>query len=121
MARSPVPYFLRNGAFGSAPKPPRPSARTTRRISASAAIATVVPVVDRVRAASLEDAEAAIEQGEVAKAVDILRPLAESGDADAQFRLGCLHADRRRGGERDAAEAARWMGRAAERQTDYAW
>lgn len=56
---------------------------------------------------------AAIERGDYGAALRELRPLAEQGHAQAQYKLGRMY----RAGvgvPRDAAEAARWTRRAAE-------
>ena len=44
----------------------------------------------RVAARPLEDATGAIERGEYTTAFQILRPLAEQGDADAQVALAMM-------------------------------
>jgi TPR repeat protein len=46
-------------------------------------------------------------------AIDELRPLAEGGDAIAQYRLGLMH-DFGQGVKTDPAEAAKWMQLAAD-------
>ncbi|MGH0034961.1 MAG: tetratricopeptide repeat protein [Myxococcota bacterium] len=63
--------------------------------------------------ARVEEARAAVEAGEFARALALLRPGAESGDPRAQVGLGTLYASGR-GVEQDDAEAARWFRRAAE-------
>ena len=42
-------------------------------------------------AGPLEDGEAAYHRGDYAEAMRLLRPLAEQGDASAQFRLGAMY------------------------------
>ena len=55
----------------------------------------------------------AFDRGEYADAARILRPLAEQGDARAQFLLGFMHR-RGRGVPQDFAEALKWLRRAAD-------
>ena len=47
---------------------------------------------DIVRAEPLEDSIAAFRSGDYATALRILRPLAEQGNAAAQFNLGSMYA-----------------------------
>ncbi len=58
------------------------------------------------------DAAAAYERGDYAQARRVWRPLAETGDADAAYRLGIM-ADLGQGTPEDATEAYRWYHRAA--------
>lgn len=60
----------------------------------------------------LADGAAAYEAGDYSEAANIWRPLAEDGDALAQFNLGLLH-ETGRGVAEDPAEAAGWYERAA--------
>jgi TPR repeat protein len=55
----------------------------------------------------------ALELGHSAQAIELWRPLAEAGDADAQFGLGIIYNDAV-GVEQDYAEANYWFLRAAE-------
>jgi TPR repeat protein len=64
-------------------------------------------------AGPLEDAEAAYERGDYATAMRIFRPLAEDGDAIAQYYLGALY-DKGQGVPQDYAEATKWYGRSSE-------
>ena len=64
-------------------------------------------------AGPFEDASAAHERGDYAAALRLLRPLAEQGDADAQFNLGFLYA-KGEGVPQDHAEAVKWYRLAAE-------
>ena len=59
-------------------------------------------------AGPLEDAAAAYNRGDYATAVRLWQPLANGGDADAQFNLGQLYY-RGRGVPQDYAEAAKWQ------------
>ena len=79
-------------------------------ISAAAlfAVALAVPA----EADLLADGVAAYEAGDYAGAAKAWRPLAEGGDAMAQFNLGLLH-ETGRGVAEDPAEAAAWYKRAA--------
>lgn len=69
---------------------------------------------------SRNDGTAAYETGRFASALRLLRPYAEGGDADAQFRLGSILGglgEMGVGRERvpkDSAAAATWLGRAAQ-------
>ena len=64
-------------------------------------------------AAPLDDAVAAIRKGDYAVAHQILRRLADKGDAFAQYNLGQLYA-RGWGVQRDYAEATWWLRKAAD-------
>ena len=55
----------------------------------------------------------AYERGDYATALTEFRPLAQQGDADAQFYLGQMYSEGR-GVPQDDAEAVRWYRRAAE-------
>ena len=61
----------------------------------------------------LEDAASAHERGDDATAVQLLRPLAEEGNAIAQFALGFIY-DTAKGIPQDDAEAATWYRKAAD-------
>lgn len=71
--------------------------------------AAAAPATDNDRAA----ASAAYEAGDFAKARRLWLPLAETGDARAQYALGRLY-EKGRGVERDFAAAAAWYRKAAE-------
>ena len=60
---------------------------------------------------------AAYERGDYATALQLLRPLAEAGDANAQFHLGRIHLGGR-GVAKNETEAAQWFRRAADHQGD---
>ena len=60
----------------------------------------------------LADGAAAYEAGDYGEAAHAWRPLAEAGDAMAQFNMGLLH-ETGRGVPEDPAAAAAWYGRAA--------
>ena len=65
------------------------------------------------RAAQLDDAVAAAHRGEYAVAFQLTSPLAEKGDARAQFNIGYMYANGW-GVQRDLAEAAKWYRRGRE-------
>ncbi len=83
---------------------------------ASAAIAALSLllwlVVLPASGAELGAGKKAAARGDYAAALEIWRPLAEGGDADAQYNLGHLYRQGL-GVPRDLAEAAKWYGRAA--------
>lgn len=62
---------------------------------------------------SLSDALNAYEAGNYAKAAELIRSLAEQGDASAQNRLGAMYSDGK-GVPQDHKEAAKWLRLAAE-------
>src|ERR1700732_2132083 len=64
-------------------------------------------------AGPLDDATAAIRKGDYGMAHQIWRPLADKGDALAQFNLGQMHA-RGLGVQRDYTEAIAWLRKAAD-------
>ena len=66
-------------------------------------------------AAVPEQAMKAMERGDYKTALGELRPLAEKGDAEAQFLLGMLH-DSGKGVAQDQAAAASWYRKAAKQQ-----
>ena len=65
-----------------------------------------------VAAGPLEDAEAAIKRRDYATAARIIRPLAESGDATAQYNLGVFY-DNGLGVPQDKIKAYMWLSLAA--------
>jgi TPR repeat protein len=64
-------------------------------------------------AGPLKDADAAYRKGDYATALRLMRPLAEEGDAEAQFKFG-LHFYGPVPSGRDYAEAVKWFRKAAE-------
>lgn len=64
-------------------------------------------------AGPLEDADVAIQKGDYATGVRLLRPLAEQGDATAQNALGLLYTNGT-GVPQNYVEAVRWFRKAAE-------
>ena len=65
-----------------------------------------------VHAGVLEDGHAAFEQGDYQIALGLWRPLADQGDADAQYHLGIMYASGR-GVIRDHGTAVIWYRKAA--------
>jgi len=68
---------------------------------------------DDARAQSYDDGLRAYDTGDFAKALEIWGPLAENGDAVAQYSLGKLLENGGVGVPRDLAEAAKWYQRSA--------
>jgi TPR repeat protein len=62
---------------------------------------------------SFEDGVREIKAGNLQKAFEIIKPLAEQGDANAQGTLGVMYRDGK-GVRRDDAEAVKWFRKAAE-------
>ncbi len=81
--------------------------------TATMLLAVVVVLVSAPACTDYEAGEKAYKQGDYATELKKLRPLAEQGDANAQYNLGVMY-DRGRGVPRDYAEAARWHRLAAE-------
>ena len=73
------------------------------------AVALGAPAV----AGPLEDGNAAYHEKEYVKAAELWQPLAEKGDADAQFSLGTLYAEGK-GVEQNDVTAFMWFQRAAD-------
>ncbi len=63
--------------------------------------------------AGFDEAVAAYKRGDYATAIREWRPLAEQGNAKAQFNLGVMY-DRGLGVPQDYAEAVKWYRKAAE-------
>jgi hypothetical protein len=74
------------------------------------ALAAVARIAD---AGPLDDAASAHERDDDATALQLLRPLAEDGNAFAQFALGFIY-DTAKGIPQDDAEAAKWYRKAAD-------
>jgi len=79
-----------------------------------AAVATSLFVAGSAAAGALEDGDAAYHEQDYAKAAELWKPLAEKGDATAQFYLGNLYAEGK-GVKRDDAAAFQWFQRAADK------
>jgi uncharacterized protein len=78
-----------------------------------AAIILVSFLTASVAANPLENAVSAVKEGDYATALQLLRPLADSGDARAQFNLGYLYANGW-GVPQDYTEAVSWYRKAAD-------
>ena len=87
-----------------------------KRIALAAVL--LVMLVGPVRA-GFDEGMAAYEQGDYETALKEFRPLAEQGDADAQFKLGTMY-NRGEGVPQDHAEALKWYRRAADQGHDVA-
>jgi uncharacterized protein len=88
--------------------------RSGRMINAALALLILVlGLAGPATAAELDDAVAAAHRGEYATALRRLSPLAETGDARAQFDIGFMHAFGW-GVPRDPAEAMKWYRKAAD-------
>ena len=79
---------------------------------ALAAILLVVSFAASVAAGPLEDADAAVKRRDYATALRLIRPLAEQGDANAQYNLGVLY-DNGLGVPQDYVRAHMWLNLAA--------
>ena len=65
------------------------------------------------RADDLDDALAALNNGDYATAFKLLKPLAEQGNADAQYNLGLMYYHGE-GVRKDDKEAVKWLRKAAD-------
>jgi uncharacterized protein len=79
----------------------------------------LLSLTDSTRAAQLDDAVAAAHRGEYAVAIQLISPLAEKGDARAQFNIGYMYANGW-GVQRDLASAVKWYRKAAEQGLEIA-
>ncbi len=101
--------------------------RTIRATRSTAVTAVVIGSVLLVAAAVLaettpettDEGEAAFRRGDYAAALKIWQPLADQGDARAQFNLGTMY-EGGHGVKRSAAEAVTWYRRAADRGEPHA-
>ena len=85
-----------------------------RRLLGAVAAATFALFVNPLCAQdSAGDGLAAYRAGDYAKAIELWRPLAEKGDAEAQYRIGTLFAEGK-GVQRNDETAVSWFRRAAE-------
>jgi TPR repeat protein len=64
-------------------------------------------------AGQFEDGQAAYQHQDYANAMRLLRPLAEQGNADAQFEVGQMYGENVNGVQRDYAEALKFYNLAA--------
>ncbi len=77
-------------------------------LSVALVVAVAVPAC-----ADWAEVQRAFADGDAVALIAALQPLAEAGDAEAQFNMGILH-DTGQGVPQDYQEAARWYGRAGE-------
>src|SRR5271165_3491366 len=85
-----------------------------RRTAALAIGGLLVPTLFGLASAgSLEDGVAAYRQGDFAAAMRLLRPLADTGDAKAEFHLGRMYALGQGVGQ-DPGQAVAWYRKAAQ-------
>jgi uncharacterized protein len=91
--------------------------RSSRYFAAAMAVAAAFTSI--VAAGPMEDGLAAYRDREFAKAFELWRPLAESGNRDAQYQLGTLYAEGR-GVEQSDATAAAWFRKAADQGEQHA-
>jgi TPR repeat protein len=75
---------------------------------AIAAVLLVLSFVEPVAAGPLEDADAALKRRDYATALRLIRPLAEQGDANAQYNLGVFY-DNGLGVPQDKVRAYMWF------------
>ena len=75
---------------------------------AIAAIILVLSFASSVAAGPLEDAAAAVKRRDYATALRLIRPLAEQGDASAQYNLGVFY-DNGLGVPQDYVRALMWL------------
>jgi TPR repeat protein len=84
---------------------------------AIAAIILVMSFAASVAAGPLEDAAAAVKRRDYATAVRLIRPLAEQGDASAQYNLGVFY-DNGLGVPQDHVRALMWLNLSAAQGKD---
>ena len=89
------------------------SCQTMKLKRALAAIVLVSAFAARVAAGTFEDAIDAHARGDYAKALRLIRPLANDGNVTAQFNLGVMYLTGH-GVQQDYSAAALWLRRAAE-------
>ena len=75
---------------------------------AIAAVLLVLSFVEPVTAGPLEDADAALKRRDYASALRLIRPLAEQGDANAQYNFGVFY-DNGLGVPQDKVRAYMWF------------
>jgi uncharacterized protein len=75
---------------------------------AIAAVLLVLSFAEPAAAGPLEDADAALKRRDYATAMRFIRPLAEQGDASAQYNLGVLY-DNGLGVPQDKVRAYMWF------------
>ena len=75
---------------------------------AIAAVLLVLSFVEPVTAGPMEDADAALKRRDYASALRLIRPLAEQGDANAQYNFGVFY-DNGLGVPQDKVRAYMWF------------
>jgi len=86
----------------------------SQRVLGAILLAACILLASPARAqVALEEGLAAYRSGNYAKAMEVWRPLADSGNADAQYRIGSMYAEGK-GVQRNDATALTWFQRAAE-------
>ena len=83
------------------------------RVSLVAILSFAIVVSNALAQGVLDEALAAYRSGDYAKAVELLHPLADKGDAGAQYRLALMYTEGK-GVSRDDKAALTWFQRAAE-------
>jgi hypothetical protein len=91
--------------------------RLCRILSLSLLLCFIFPVLSN--ADQLEDAKAAIQNEEYKKAYELLHPLAEENNAEAQYLLGALYVNGQ-GVEKDGTKGLSWIMKAARQGYDQA-
>jgi TPR repeat protein len=103
---------------GNAPHPKRPAAIAPAIVLAAVSTIVTLTPAGPLFAQDLQGGAEAARRGDYETALVEWRPLADSGDAAAQFNVGMMYA-RGDGVPEDFAEAARWFRLASEQgQTD---
>ncbi|MGH6717915.1 MAG: tetratricopeptide repeat protein [Alphaproteobacteria bacterium] len=87
--------------------------RLSRALRITVVLAAAVVVCAAARAGPFEDGVEAYNRGDYATALELFRPLAEQGLAEAQSYLGVMY-DNGEGVARDDAESVKWFRLAAE-------
>ncbi len=81
---------------------------------------TLLPALGvTVQAGPFEDGDKAFEQGNYHTAINLWKPIAEQGNAKAQYNLGVMY-DQGIGVPQDYTEAVKWFRKAAEQGNVYA-
>jgi uncharacterized protein len=81
-----------------------PRRRSIERFGKPLLVVFALLLPSRAHAQSVDAAQTSLKRGDPAAALTVLQPLAEQGNAAAQFQLGLIH-DNGRGVTRDHAEA----------------
>jgi TPR repeat protein len=87
--------------------------QSVRLLTSLLVLLLVIRAHDSV-ASPLDDAQAAYQQGQFARAYQLFKPLADLGNAEAQFTLGVISENGWGVLPQDYAEAARWFHKAAD-------